>query len=627
MSKQEELNSQELGTNDSEVKVSEVKNCEVIETQSPVSNEISENQVESNDANESIVDYNEFTEGQLVEEAKGLMKSNPDSYSALKSQMDAIKRAFYKKWNAKKEELRNAYFENKDESGEESESYVEPTNPLEEELQEILNKYKEKRASEIQRAEEEKQNNLAAKNALLDELKALLDSPEDFGKKVPQFQKLQQDWKNIGQVPATEVNTLWKTYQLYVENFYDSLKINNELREYDFRKNLEQKEALCEQAEALAEEKDILGASRKLQELHDQWREIGPVSRENRESIWTRFKDASTVVNKKHHDYFEKLRANELENLAKKTALCEKLESIDLTAFNGHKEWQDKSEEIIAIQEEWKTIGFAPKKDNVAIYERFRTACDNFFKAKNAFFKNTKEQYVTNLNKKIALCEKAESLKDSTDWKKSSEIFVQLQKEWKEIGAVPRKQSDAIWSRFVKACDYFFEQKNLQAKSARTEQEDNLKKKEELIVKINALEITKDTNKAYSELKSLIAEWNEIGHVPFKEKDKVYKAYKTAIDAKFDQLNVDQANRRMDAYKSNLQDIAEKGQQKLQSEKKRLMRQYDAICGEIATSENNIGFFKSSPGMLKELQLKIEKLKKEKSLLVEKIKMLEETAK
>ena len=619
MSMQEGLNSQEMGTNNSVER----------EVQSPVSNELSENQVENeleevetSSVNDVVVSYNDFTEGQLVEEAKNLMKSNPESYASMKTQMDAIKKVFYRKWNAKKEELRRTYL---DEGGELTD-YAEPTNPLEEELQELLAKYKEKRSSELQRAEEEKQANLNAKKAMLEELKSLLESSDDFGKKVPQFQKLQQDWKNIGPVPASEMKSLRETYQLYVENFYDSLKIDIELREYDFRKNMEQKVALCEQAESLAEEKDILSASRKLQDLHDQWHEIGPVAKDDRESIWARFKEASTVINKRHHDYFDQLRANELENLTKKTALCEKIESIDLTQFSSYKEWQEKTDEVIAVQEEWKTIGFAPKKDNVAIYERFRTACDNFFKAKSAYFKNSKEQYAENLNKKIALCEKAETLKESTDWKKATEQFVQLQKEWKEIGAVPRKQSDAIWSRFVSACDYFFEQKSAQAKSVRSEQDDNLKKKLDVIEKIKSLDVT-DNAKSYAQLKALIAEWNEVGHVPYKEKDKVYTSYKSAIDEKFEKLNVSQSNRRMDAYKSNLQDMAEKGPQKLQSEKKRLLRQYDEISNEIATSENNIGFFKSSPNMLKDLQLKIEKLKRERTLLAEKMKMLEEKEK
>ena len=574
---------------------------------------------------EPSVNYSEFTEGQLVEAAKELMASNPETYASIKGNMDAIKHNFYRKLKAKNDELFQKFIE----EGGKKEDFSAPVNPLEEELREILTKYKEKRASELARAEAEKQQCLAQKKQILENIKNLLDSDEDFGVKLPQLKKLQQEWKEVGPVPASEVNSLWKTYQLYVENFYDDLKINNELRDYDFRKNLELKTSLCEQAEKLAEEKDVLVAFRKLQSLHDEWREIGPVSRENRESIWNRFKEASTVVNKRHHDHFDQLRSAEQENLEKKKALCEKLESIDLTAFNTYKEWQEKSDEIIAVQEEWKTIGFAPKKDNVAIYERFRTACDNFFKAKNLFFKSAKEQLVANLNKKIALCEKAEALKDSKDWKQTSDVLVQLQKDWKTIGPVPKKQSDVVWNRFVSACDYFFQQKNMEAKSQKSEQEENLKQKKSLIEQIKNLEIGEDSNKSYADLKALIAQWNEVGHVPFKDKDKLYKAYKAAIDEKFDKLNLDHAARRMDAFKSNLQEMTEKGQQKLFFvERKKLLRQYETIDREIATYENNIGFFSSSSknsSLIKELENKIQKLKKERELLKEQIKMMEDS--
>lgn len=583
--------------------------------------------LETEASEEVLEDYNDYTEGQLVEAAKELMKSNPETYSSIKGNMEAIKHAFYRRLKNKNEELLHKFIED----GGKKEDFSPVINPLEEELREILNKFKEKRRFEIARAEEEKNENLNKKKKILEDIKALLDSEEDFSAKLPQLKKLQQEWREVGVVPASEVNSLWKNYQLYIENFYDNLKINNELRDYDFRKNLEAKVALCEQAEQLQEEKEILTAFRKLQALHEEWREIGPVSRENRESIWTRFKNASTVINKRHHDYFDQLRNSELENLEKKKALCEKLESIDLTSFNTYKEWQAKADEIMAIQEEWKGIGFAPKKDNVTIYERFRTACDNFFKAKNSYYKNAKEQAVVNLNKKIALCEKAESLKDSTDWKQTTDILVQLQKEWKTIGAVPKKQSDVVWNRFVSACDYFFEQKNLQTKSLKDEQEENLKKKKELIEKINSLEIGADTNKSYADLKALIAEWNEVGHVPYKEKDKLYKAYKTAIDAQFDKLNLDQASRRMNVFMSNLQELKGKGQEKaFYAEHRKLLRQYETLNHEISTYENNIAFFSSSSkgvsGMVKELELKINKMKKERQLLMDQIKLMEKSA-
>lgn len=573
-------------------------------------------------------DFGNMTEGELVEKAKDLMKSNPESYTSLRGKMDAIKYNFYKKLRAKNDELKQRFV---DEGGL-PEDFKPAENPLDTELKAILQNYKEKRAAEFQRAEAEKLNNLGEKKRILEDLKGLLENTEeDFGKKVPQFQKLQQEWKSVGAVPQSEVNALWSAYQLCVENFYDNLKINNELRDYDFRKNLEQKVALCEQAEALADEKDVIAAFRKLQVLHEEWREIGPVSRENRESIWNRFKEASTVINKRHHDFFDKLRSNELENLQKKSALCEKIEAIDLSAIHSFKEWQEQSANILAIQEEWKKIGFAPKKDNVAIYERFRATCDKFFKTKNEYFRSVKDQLSENLAKKIELCEKAEANMDSTDWKATSDLFVKLQQDWKKIGAVPKKQSDVVWKRFLAACDHFFAKKGEQFKSQRQEQDENLKQKKALVEKIKSLVIGEDHEASFNELKSLIAEWNAVGHVPFKDKDKVYNAYKAAIDEKFEKLNVDKSNRRMDVFKASVQDMAQKGEQKLIAERKKLVRQYEALCADITNYENNIGFFsassKSAESLIKDMANKIQKLKKERDMIVEKVKLLDKAAK
>lgn len=573
-------------------------------------------------------DFGNMTEGELVEKAKDLMKSNPESYTSLRGKMDAIKYNFYKKLRAKNDELKQRFV---DEGGL-PEDFKPAENPLDTELKAILQNYKEKRAAEFQRTEAEKLNNLGEKKRILEDLKGLLENTEeDFGKKVPQFQKLQQEWKSVGAVPQSEVNALWSAYQLCVENFYDNLKINNELRDYDFRKNLEQKVALCEQAEALADEKDVIAAFRKLQVLHEEWREIGPVSRENRESIWNRFKEASTVINKRHHDFFDKLRSNELENLQKKSALCEKIEAIDLSAIHSFKEWQEQSANILAIQEEWKKIGFAPKKDNVAIYERFRATCDKFFKTKNEYFRSVKDQLSENLAKKIELCEKAEANMDSTDWKATSDLFVKLQQDWKKIGAVPKKQSDVVWKRFLAACDHFFAKKGEQFKSQRQEQDENLKQKKALVEKIKSLVIGEDHEASFNELKSLIAEWNAVGHVPFKDKDKVYNAYKAAIDEKFEKLNVDKSNRRMDVFKASVQDMAQKGEQKLSAERKKLVRQYEALCADITNYENNIGFFsassKSAESLIKDMANKIQKLKKERDMIVEKVKLLDNAAK
>jgi hypothetical protein len=572
--------------------------------------------------------YSECTEGELVEKLKELLKSNPESYASIKGDVESIKQNFYRKLKTKNDELKSAFLAD---GGEESD-FQPASNPLEDEIKELLTKYKEKRASELLRQESEKKVNLESKRRLLDELKALVDenNTDDFGKRIPVFQKIQQDWKSIGDIPASELNTVWREYQMYVESFYDNLKINKELRDYDFRKNLEAKSVLCEQAEQLSEEEDVVVAFRKLQVLHEKWREIGPVSRENREEIWSRFKTASTIVHKKHHDYFDKLKEVEIENLEKKKALCEKLEAIDLSLLTTYKAWQEVGDDVIELQAEWKKIGFAPKKDNVAIYDRFRSACDEFFKQKNDFFKSTKKALVDNLTKKLALCEKAEALKDSVEWKSTSDKLVLMQKEWKQIGAVPKKQSEIVWKRFISACDYFFDRKEKEFKNQKSEQDENLAKKKALVEQIKSLDMNKDPEVVTAELKSLIAEWNQIGFVPFKEKDKLYKEYKNAIDEKFDKLNLDKNSRRMDVYKSNLQDIVSKGHQKLASERKRLVRQYEALTSEIATYENNIGFFsgssKKAEGMIKDMEAKVSKLKKEREVVLEKIKMLEEAA-
>jgi hypothetical protein len=617
--------SQNAEENTSETTANQVHNEEETATPSPEETPVAESVEQITGQTE---DYSQLSEEELVTKAKELIEGVSDSYADIKDKLDEIKHNFYKKFKYKQENLKKAFIE----AGGLAEDFTAPEDELENQIKTVLNTYREKRNTEIQAAEKEKQNNLEAKNKILEELKGLLESTEDFGKKVPVFQKLQQDWKAIGQVPPAEVANLWKNYQLYVETFYDNLKINNELRDYDFRKNLEAKSALCEQAEKLAEEADVIAAFRKLQLFHEEWREIGPVSRENRESVWERFKAASTVINKKHHDHFDKLREGEAENLVLKTAICEKVEAIDPVNLSTYKEWQEKTDEIVALQEEWKKIGFAPKKDNVAVYERFRTACDNFFQKKNEYYKAAKDLLIENLAKKIALCEKAEALKDNQSWKETADKMIQLQKDWKTIGAVPKKQSDVVWKRFISACDYFFEQKEKNFKSQKDEQETNLKRKKELIAQINALTTAElDQSEAFKTLKALIVEWNEVGHVPFKEKDRLYKEYKTAIDAQFDRLNMDQTSRRMDFFKANLEDMAEKGQQKLQSERKRLMRVYDSLNNDIATYENNIGFFsgssKNAAGMIKDMERKIAKLKEERELVVEKIKMLEETAK
>lgn len=419
------------------------------------------------------------------------------------------------------------------------------------------------------------------------------------------------------------MSDLWKRYQALTERFYDILKLNIEFREYDFKKNLEAKTHLCEAAEKLADEQDVISAFHQLQKLHQEFREIGPVARELREEVWNRFKEASTAVNKRHQQHFEELKQRENDNLDKKTALCEKVEGIDFTALESYAQWNDKTQEIIALQEEWKSIGFAPQKMNNKIFERFRAACDAFFQRKAEFYKDMKDNLNVNLEKKTALCEKAEALKDSTDWKATADKLAALQKEWRTIGAVPKKQSDAIWKRFNAACDAFFEARKAATSSQRSEEQENLAKKRAVIEQLAAINPAEATAEDQAKMHDLIKEWNAIGHVPFRDKDKVYKEYKALIDALFDTFRKNEASRRVARYKDSIKEGTN-----ITRERERLLRIYENMCGEIKTYENNLGFLSSSSksgnSLVAEMQRKMEKLKDDAQLVLKKIAALEE---
>ena len=495
-------------------------------------------------------------------------------------------------------------------------------------LKELLGSYKEKKAAYLAEEEKQKAENYEIKLQLIEQLKMLCESQDDFNKLYNEFKDIQQKWKEIKLVPEEHANELWKEYQTYSEAFYDLIKINNQFRDYDFKKNLELKTALCEAVEKLQDEKDIISAFHQLQKLHQQWREIGPVAKELREELWGRFKAASTVINKRHQQHFENLKAKEQENLVAKTAICEEIEGIDYAALQTFKDWDEKNNEVLALQQKWRTIGFTPKKHNTKIFERFRAACDVFFTKKTEFYKSIKAEMEKNLEKKRALCEKAEALKDSTDWKGTTEKMIALQKEWKTIGQVTRRHSDSIWKRFITACDYFFDNKNKNVSSQKSEEQTNLEAKKALIEKVKTMDESLDTEEAITMLKEWIAEWNEIGHVPFKEKDKVYKAFHEAVDAQFDRLKVDQRDRRMKSYRNNVSEMAGKGKGKLYSERDRLMRTYERMKNDLQTYENNIGFLtissKGGSGLVKEMERKIEKLKAEMELTVKKIEAIDE---
>lgn len=569
-----------------------------------------------------FTDHGASTKTELVDTLRLLIDKEVD---AVKDEVEVIKQLFYKKTKAEIEELKKAFVE---ENGEEAEFFA-PKDELEESFKLLLNVFRAKKASLMALLEKEKETNLIQKQHILEQMKVLVDSNDDVSTHINEFRTLQQKWKSIGQVPQTASTELWKQYNLYQESFWDLIKINNELREYDFKKNLESKTNLCEAAEKLANEKDIISAFQQLQKLHEEWHELGPVAREIREQIWNRFKEASTAINKKHQTYFDTIRKLEDENYETKTALCDQIEAFDFSGLSNYKVWDDATKTILAFQEKWRGIGFAPRKVNHKVFDRYRKACDAFFTAKAEFYKQTKSVLNENSDKKKELCEKAEALKDSTDWKEAGDKMIQLQKEWKTIGPVAKKYSDELWKRFIAACDYFFEQKNKNTSGQRNVESENLTKKKELIAKIAAFEKTDIPAESLDALRALMAEWSTIGHVPFKEKDKVYKDYRDAVDKQFEALNVDSSNRRMESFRTNLKDISGKGENKLFREREKLVRSYEHLKSEIATYENNIGFFtsknsKKGGGLIQEMERKIESLKEESKVIEQKINLIDE---
>ena len=571
---------------------------------------------------ETVATTGKLSKEEILEKLTGLVGAAAD---ATRNEVEALKQAYYKIHRSEVDELKKAFLT----AGGEEKDFVAPEDETESKLKELLNVYKEKRAAILAEEERVKAANYALKLQLIDQLKALTESQEDFNKLYNDFKDIQQRWKEVKAVPQEHVSELWKNYQIYSEKFYDIIKINNQFRDYDFKKNLEMKTALCETVEKLQTEPDVISAFHQLQKLHQQWREIGPVAKELREDLWSRFKAASTIINKRHQEHFEGLKAKEQENLEAKTAICEQIENIDFPALKSFKDWEEKNKEVIALQDKWKTIGFAPKKSNVKIFERFRAACDVYFNRKSEFYKKIKDEMEKNLELKKVLCEKAEALKDSTDWKSTTEKMIALQKEWKTIGSVARKHSDAVWKRFISACDYFFEQKNKNASSQKSVEQTNLAAKKALIEKINTIDEAAH-DEALAALKGYMTEWNAIGHVPFKEKDKIYKEYHEAVDKQFDRLKVDQNDRKMQTFRNSLSDMSngERGKGKLYGEREKLMRMYERMKNELQTYENNIGFLsissKGGGGLLKEMERKIDKLIDEMALIIKKIDAIDE---
>ena len=537
-----------------------------------------------------------------------------------KANLDALKQAFYRLRNAEVESARKTFEEN----GGKPEEFVAPKDEFENQFKEFMSVIKEKRNALKAVEELEKQNNLEKKLAIIEDIKKLAESPEDANKAYSEFKRLQTEWNEIKNIPADKVNELWKSYQVHCEKFYDLIKLNNEFREYDFKKNLTIKLHLCEAAEKLSTEEDIISAFHQLQKLHQEFRETGPVGKEEREEVWNRFKAASTIINRRHQQYFEGIKEREQRNLDEKTVICEIVEAMQQEQLHTFQEWHEKTEEILALQAKWKTIGFAPQKQNTKIFERFRAACDEFFKRKAEHFKSLKDSMTDNLEKKKQMCEQAEALKDSTDWKTTSDVLTKLQKEWKEIGPVSKKHSEAIWKRFVTACDYFFEQKNKAEASSRNIERENLDKKKAIIQKLN--ELNQEENPNGNTVRELMKEWNSIGHVPFKDKDKVYKQYHAIVDALFNKINRSASKKKLSNFKSSLSKESNPYR-----EREKLVRIYENMKNEIKTYENNIGFLTSSSkkgnSLVNEMNRKVEKLKADLDLITQKIAVIDESLK
>lgn len=534
-----------------------------------------------------------------------------------------LKQLFYAARNKEIDAEKAAFIE----AGNDAAAFEATVDPLEEKLQSLLAEIKDKKARLAAEQEAVRQENLAKKNEIIAALAEMSADTDNVNRHFTRFKELQQEFKEIGEVPPTEATSVWKRYQDGVERFYDQLKINKDLRDYDFKKNYDTKLLLCDEAEKLMNEPDVITAFKRLQDLHDKWRETGPVAKEMRDEIWNRFKDASAEVNKKYQAFFEERKARERQNELAKTEICERVEAIDFSGAKSYAAWEELTKQILQAQEDWKKLGFASKKLNNSLFARFRETCDKFFAAKADYFKSMKDELAANLAKKIALCEKAESLKDSTDWRATTDALVALQKEWKTIGSVPKKHSDSVWHRFLEACDYFFEQKKKNSNDTRSVEQANLKQKKEIIAELRAIDPENTPREeAIAKIKELSAKWQQIGHVPFRDKDKIYDAYRELTSSLHSAYNMKQSREAMNRFESSIDEMA--GDEiKLLRERERMLRAYEQRRSELHTYENNLGFFnsksKSGDSMLRDLQRRIERIKEDLKALEEKIKLID----
>lgn len=569
------------------------------------------------------IDFTKYSQIELVNALRDVLDESENR--DIKSDVDAIKAAFYKNMKEAAEAAKKDFVA---EGGEEADFKAEK-DPYENDIKDLLKRYRQIRIEYSKKLEQEKEENLKKKYEVIEKIKGLINNEESINKTFNEFRSLQQEWREIGLVPQSKMKMLWDTYHFNVENFYDYIKINRELRDLDLKKNLEAKIKLCEKAEELLLDPSIIRAFNTLQKYHEQWREIGPVPREQKDDLWERFKAATTKINQKHQQFFEERKVEQKKNLEAKSALCEKVEAINEIEMESHKDWDKYSKEIIQLQKVWRTIGFAPRKDNNKIYERFRNACDQFFDAKRAFYARNKEEQQNNLQLKIDLCMQAEALKDSTDWKKTTQDFINIQKKWKEIGPVPRKQSDSIWKRFRTACDYFFDKKSEHFNEMDTEQVDNLKLKEELIEEIKNFKSSKDVEENLKKLKKFQRRWAEIGHVPYKKKDEIQVQFREAINKLYDDLNIDEEQRNLLKFRTKMTSFSEssRGQNKMRFERDKYMNKMKQLENDLVLLDNNIGFFaesKNAESLIKDVQKKIEVTKQKIEFLKEKIRVIDE---
>ncbi len=570
-----------------------------------------------------VPDYSAFSQIELVNALRDLV--NSDGEHDIKEEIDAIKAAFYQQVKDEVEEQKRLFLE---EGGVEDE-FVPEENPYEPDIRDLLKQYRQVRHEFNKKLDQEKELNLQVKYEIIEEIKGLIHKEESINKTFQEFRELQQRWREIGLVPQAKMKDLWDNYHFHVENFYDYIKINKELRDLDLKKNLEMKIRLCEQAEELLLESNTIKAFNQLQKLHERWREIGPVPRENKDDIWERFKTSTAKINKKHQEYFESRKSEQRENLDAKRALCEQVEEIIQMDINNHKDWGEKSNEVVNLQKVWRTIGFAPRKENNRIYKRFREACDAFFNAKRDFYSKNKELQLTNLQLKTELCMQAEALKDSTDWAKTTQDIINIQKQWKEIGPIPRKNSDALWKRFREACDYFFDKKSEHFSSIDSEQDENLKKKEDLIRDVESFIALDDPDQNLVALKDFQRRWTEIGHVPIRKKEDVQKRFRDVINKLFDDLNIDESKRNLIKFRSKIASISEssRGQSKMRLERDKYMTRLKQMEGDLVLLDNNIGFFaksKNAEKLIRDVNKKIEQTKEKIEFLKNKIRVIDE---